>query len=202
MAGLGDPRVGAEPQPTNSLRDRRWAGAHDHRQPRQPRTDPLEVFPAVGSEHGHVEHQRVQAHLNERVTGHRAGQGAVIPAERFEPIREDLHETGVAIDDREPEPVVRALRDCPRRRVAPLGRHAGHCNARERSLLAANSVITGCLHAKSGDSGRLAPPPAARLRRRTRPGVDTFGDATSSQRRCAAPPQRRMPALTAEVRGS
>src|SRR5271167_3210474 len=77
----------------------------------------------------------------------------MIPSERVEAVGQHLHEPGVAVDNRQPEPVVRALRGCltPSLRVAPLGRHAGHSNARRTRTPARPGAITGSLRANSGD---------------------------------------------------
>ena len=47
MAGLGDPVVGAEPQPAHALGDRGLPRADDHAQPGQPRAELVEVVPAL-----------------------------------------------------------------------------------------------------------------------------------------------------------
>ncbi len=73
---------------------------------------------------------------------------AVIPPERVEPVREHLHESGIAVDDRQPEPVARALRGCLCRaqRLAPFRRHGADCSGPVRLDAV---TVTGCLHAKS-----------------------------------------------------
>ena len=70
--------------------------------------------------------------------GHRRGQRPVVPSERVETIGEYLHEARVAVYDRQPGTILRALwnRAGPPLRVAPIGRHGPHFNARAlRELL-------------------------------------------------------------------
>ena len=148
---LRHPRVGAEPQPADALGDRGRAGAHDHGETGQPRADPLEVLPAARSENADVDDERVEPHRDERLRGDRARQRAEIPTERFEPVGEDLHESGVAVDNREPKSVLRPRggpRD-PLVRVAHVGRHAAHCSAHDCGSLPAHPLghrIFTCKH--------------------------------------------------------
>ena len=100
VAGLGDPVVGAQPQPAHALGHRRAAGADDHAQRRQPLADLLEVAPARGAEHGEVDHEHVEPHRHERVGRHGAREHAVLPARGVEPVREHLQEARVGIEHR------------------------------------------------------------------------------------------------------
>ena len=61
MTGLGDPVVGAEPQPAHALGDGGLPGADDHAEPGQPRAELVQVRPALGTQHRQIDHDRVQA---------------------------------------------------------------------------------------------------------------------------------------------
>ena len=154
VARLGHPGVGAEPQPADPLGDRRRAGADDHGQAREPRADALEVLPAAGAEDREVDDQRVQPHRHQRVGRGRRRQRAVLPPERVEPVGQHLHESRVAVDDRQPEPLVGRAAVSPggsRKRLASLRRHGRHSNAQDqRKRMCPEDRVTGSLHAPSG----------------------------------------------------
>ena len=101
VAGLGDPVVGAEPQPAHALTHRAAAGADDHAQGGQPLADLLEVRPARGAEDREVHDQDVEPHRHERVDRHRAREHAVLPAGSVESVREYLQEARVGVEHAE-----------------------------------------------------------------------------------------------------
>ena len=98
---LGDPVVGAHPQPAHALGHARLAGADDHAELRQPRAELLQVVPGLRPEHREVDHDGVEAHGDQRVERNGRGQHAVLPAGGAEALGEDLEEPAVGIQDRE-----------------------------------------------------------------------------------------------------
>ena len=101
MAGLRHPCVRAEAQAAHALSHRGGRRAHDHRQTGEAGAHALEVLPAPLPQHGKVDHQRVQPHGDQGIERHRAGERAVVPPERLEAIGQHLHETRIAVDDRQ-----------------------------------------------------------------------------------------------------
>ena len=100
VAGLGDPVVGAEPQPADALGDRGVAGADDHAERRAAARRPSRGSPSPRAEHREVDDERVEAHRDERVDRHGAGEHAVLPAGGVEPVGEHLQEAGVGVEHR------------------------------------------------------------------------------------------------------
>ena len=99
MARLGQPVVGAEPQPAHALGHGRLTGADQHAQAGQRGAQLLEVLPGLRTEHGEVDDDRVEAHRHDRVDGDRAGQHAVLPGQALEPLGQHLQEARVGVDD-------------------------------------------------------------------------------------------------------
>ena len=119
MARLGHPVVGAEPQPAHALGDGRPTGADHDAEPGQTRCRALEVVPALRAEHGEIDHHGPQAHRDDVVDRHGAGEHPVLPAGAVQSLRENLEESGVGVEHGEPDGRRRG-RHLPRRIV---GRH-------------------------------------------------------------------------------
>ncbi len=115
VAGLGDPVVGAEPEPAHALGDGRLTRADHDAQLREPGAQLLEVRPRRRAEHGEVDDERVQPHREQRVERDGRGQHAVLPAGRLQPLGEDLYEAGIGVKDSDP---------CRGRRHAAWSHHA------------------------------------------------------------------------------
>ena len=104
VARLGQPVVGAEPQPAHALGDRRLARCRRRRRARAaPRSSSLEVLPACGPEHREVDDERAEPHGDERLDRDGAGEHAVLPAQPLQALVEDLQEARVGVDDRKPQ---------------------------------------------------------------------------------------------------
>jgi hypothetical protein len=101
MTGLGDPVVGAEPQPADALGDRGLAGADDHAEPGETSAELVEVRPALRAEHRKVHHDRVQPQGDHRIQRHRGGEHSMLPPHALQPLAQDLQEAAVGIDHRE-----------------------------------------------------------------------------------------------------
>ena len=65
--------------------------------PGSARAEPLEVVPRLRPEDGEVDHDRVEAHRDDGVGRHRAGEHAVLPAEALQALAEHLEEAGVGV---------------------------------------------------------------------------------------------------------
>ena len=65
---------------------------------RQRLAQPLEPAPRLRSEHGEVDDQRAQAHRDDGVGRHRAGEHPVLPGEAVQALAEHLDEAAVAIE--------------------------------------------------------------------------------------------------------
>ena len=119
VAGLGHPVVGAQPQPAHALGHGGLAGADDHAQPGQPRAELVEVRPALRTEHGEVDHDRVQPQRDHRVQRNGRGEHAVLPTHPLQALSQHLEKTRVGIDNRQ------ADRRLTRGAHAPLVAHLG-----------------------------------------------------------------------------
>ena len=84
MARLGDPVVGAEPQPAHALGDGRLAGADHHAELREPGAELLEVAPGRRAEHRRVHDDGVEPHRDQRRPAGRArpARGTASPRPR------------------------------------------------------------------------------------------------------------------------
>ena len=102
VARLGDPVVGAEPQPAHALGDGGLPRADDDAELREPGAELLEVAPGRRAEHGEVDDDGVEPHRDQRVERDGRGEHAVLPAGGLQPLGEDLHEAGVGVEDGDP----------------------------------------------------------------------------------------------------
>ena len=92
VAGLGDPVVGAHPQPAHALGDRRAAGADHHAQAGHRLGELLEEVPGVGAEQREIHHEGVDAHGHEFLDPRSGLEPAVLPAHALQAVHEDAHE--------------------------------------------------------------------------------------------------------------
>ena len=107
VAGLAHPVVGPQPQTPDTLGDAGRTRADDHGQVGQHPAYALQIGPAVLAKNRGVEDDRTQLHRHQLLGRGGAGEMAVLPAGRLDPLGEHANEAAVVVYDREPDGAAR-----------------------------------------------------------------------------------------------